>query len=225
MTTHRKLSALALTQLRLDVEEASRKAGKTTGCPIDYHFFDPLEESEESLEGKMSELNLANEFGQLREAAAGRFPLGESDEYVPAEDRFERVDWHGIKGLFVHSTLWSECAMVSETELQRFSAAVGISQDLRALETYEKLAQRLRLVEATLGFSDFRYWAMFAVCESMDNEQFDHFINVASDMGLMFAKELARHLHAEPLEARIKRKAESGGAPSVVYQAIPVTRH
>jgi hypothetical protein len=88
---------------------------------------------------------------------------------------------------------------------------------------YEKLAQRLRLGVEKLGFSDFRYWAMFAVCTSMDEEQFDRFIDVASDMGLMFAKELADALHAEPLEARMKRKAESGGAPSVVYQAVPVT--
>lgn len=225
MTTLEPLSTLALTQLRLDVEEASRKAGKTTGCPIDHQFFDPLEESEESLERIMSELNLTNEFEQMRKAAAIRFPLSESDEYVPAENRFWRVDWHGIKGLFVHAALWSESGMISETELERFSEAVGISQNLPAREMYEKLAHRLRLVVEMPGLSDFRYWAMFAVFTSMDEKQFDHFINVAGDMGLMFAQELASALHAEPLDARIKRKAESGGAPSVVYRAIPITHH
>ena len=56
---------------------------------------------------------------------------------------------------------------------------------------------------------------MFAVLNLFDDEQFEQFVSVADDMGAMVARDLVTALHAEPLGARMKRKAESGGAPSV----------
>ena len=221
MTTNENLSALALTQLRLDVEEACRKAGTTTGCPTDYLFFDPLEEMETRLDDSMDKLNFANEFVQMREAAANRFPLSEWDEHGPSEERFSRMDGHGIKGLFAQSTLWAEAARVSEAELERFSAAVGLAQGDPIRELHEKLGQRLRQGVESLGFSDFRYWATLAVCSSMDQVQFDQFVRIAGSMSLLYAKDLASHLHAEPLDARIRRKVQSGARPTT--QATPMS--
>ena len=46
--TPKPLTALALTQLRLDVEAAMQKAGRSLG-PVDHDFFDPLEDDEVSV--------------------------------------------------------------------------------------------------------------------------------------------------------------------------------
>ena len=82
----------------------------------------------------------------------------------------------------------------------------------------EKIA--LRYVRAKkIGLFEFRYWAMFAVFNLLDDEQFEQFVGVADDMGLMFASELVTALHDEPLGALMKRRAESGGAPVSVLHS------
>ena len=52
ISTPKPLTALALTQLRLDVEAAMQKAGDSLG-PVDRAFFDPLEDDEDCLRSSM----------------------------------------------------------------------------------------------------------------------------------------------------------------------------
>jgi hypothetical protein len=85
----------------------------------------------------------------------------------------------------------------------------------------EKIA--LRYVRARkIGRFEFKYWAEFAVFHVFDDEQFEQFVGVADDMGLMFASELVTVLHDEPLGALMKSRADSGGQPVVGYIFTPL---
>jgi hypothetical protein len=140
---------------------------------------------------------------------------------VPAEDRYKAMDSLGMKGVIARSALWAEVADLGPARLDQFATAVGVSNDNPARKMIQKIA--LRYVRAKKsGLFESKYWAMFAVFDLLDDEQFEQLFGVADDMGLMFASELVTALHSEPLGARMKRKAESGGAPSVFYIARPL---
>ena len=215
ISSPKPLTGLALAQLRLDVEAAMQKAGLSLG-PVDRAFFDPLEADEDSLQSSMAELGLEDDFDEMLSRAETNFPPSDPREEVTAEDRYKAMNSLGMKGVIARSALWAEVADVGPARLDQFATAVGISNDIPAREMIEKIA--LRYVRAKqIGLFEFRYWAMFAVFDLLDDEQFEQFVSVANDMGFMLARGLA-----EPLSARMKRKTESGGAPSVFYIAKPL---
>jgi hypothetical protein len=216
------LSPLAHAQLRLDVEAIFRKAdrhgvGRRAVCPVDFDFFDPFELSEEQLETSMQDLNLAEEFESMRRQAAARFPQQEVKDPLQL---YNSVDWHSMKGIFCRATQWNK-ERAGPSGIDQFAEAVNLPESSPARQLIEKVADRLRL-RKTIGVSEFSYWAMFAVFTLLDDHQFELFLGVASDMSLMFAGELAHALSVEPLRDRMKRKAMTGGAPSVMYEALPL---
>ena len=175
------------------------------------------------LRSSMVELGLEGDFDEMRSRAEARFPASDPKEERPAEDRYIAMDWLGMKGVVARSALWAEVAGVGSARLDQFATAVGTKNDIPAREMIEKIA--LRYVRARkIGLFEFRNWAIFAVCNLFDDEQFEQLVGVADDMGLMSASELVTALNDEPLGARMKRRAESGGAPSVTYQFIPRRR-
>ena len=218
------LSLLATAQIRLDVEAARRKAGRHPLGPIDLGLFDPFGISERKLEGAMLDLNLAHEFSAMVEQAAARFPM--DDEKAPLVrqlvDHYGSVDWLSMRGLMCRSFLWNEAQTGGDTSIQQFAEAVGLPENSPARHTIEKLAERSSRVREGMGMYEFPYWAMFAVFTLLNDQQFEQLVSVADDMGLMFAGELADALYAEPLDARMERKARTGGEPSVTYEFVPL---
>ena len=224
ISTPKPLTALALVQLRLDVEAVMQKAGRSLGPVDDRAFFDPLDADEDSLQSSMAELGLEDDFDEMFSRAATRFPPSDPKEEVPAEDRYKAMNWLGMRGVIARSALWAEVADLGPARLDQFATAVGISNNIPAREMIEKIARRYVRAKK-IGLFEFRYWAEFAVFTLLDDEQFEQFVSVANDMGFMLARELVTALQDEPLGARMKRKAESGGAPSVYYIAKPLTWH
>ena len=220
ISTPKPLTALALVQLRLDVEAAMQKAGDFLG-PVDHDFFDPLEDDEDRLRSSMVRLGLEDDFDEMRSRAEAKFPPSDPKDEKSVEDRYQAMDWLSMKGVIARSALWAEVADLGPARLDQFATAVGIANDIPAREMIEKIA--LRYVRAKkIGLFEFRYWAIFAVFNLLDDEQFAQFVGVADDMGLMFASELVTVLHDEPLGALMKSRADSGGGPVVGYIATPL---
>jgi hypothetical protein len=220
ISTPKPLTALALTQLRLDVEAAMQKAGHSLG-PVDHAFFDPLEDDEDRLRSSMVKLGLEDDFDEMRSRAEARFPPSDPKEEVTAEDRYIEMNSLGMKGVIARSALWAEVADLGPARLDQFATAVGIANDIPGREMIEKIALRYARAKQ-IGLFEFRYWAMFAVFTLLDDGQFEQLVGVADDMGLMFASELVTALHDEPLGALMKSRAESGGVPVVGYIATPL---
>jgi hypothetical protein len=215
------LSALALTQLRLDVEAAVTEAGRSTREPLDHEFFDPLMIDDERLEDEMSQLGLLDQFHEMRKRAQERFPQPKVQEGTGAQwfaDRYRSQNWLGMKGVLAHAATWLDAQQLDETEFDEFAAAVDLPKGSAARAMIDVLAQRHSKARS-MGLSSYSYWSQFAVAMLFSEERFELMVSVADDMSLMFADELVEALHAEPLDARMNRKAESGGAPSVFYQA------
>lgn len=102
ISTPKPLTALALTQLRLDVEAAMQKAGDSLG-PIDHDFFDPLEDDEDRLRSSMVRHGLEDDFDEMRSRAEAKFPPSDPNEEKSAEDRYKAMDWLSMKGVIARS--------------------------------------------------------------------------------------------------------------------------
>lgn len=218
------LSTLALTQLRLDVEAAAKEAGRKTSGLVDDEFFDPLELDEDNLEGEMSKLGLADQFHEMRMRAQIRFPKEGAPEGARVQwfvDRYKSQNWLGIKGVYANAATFLDAQQLGEAEFEQFATAVNLTQGSEARAMMDTIARRFAKARSA-GVCEYRYWAEHAVASLLDEEQFELMVDVASDMGGMFADELVAALHAEPLDARMNRKRQSGGAPSVFYRAVPV---
>ena len=160
----------------------------------------------------MADLGLEDDFDEMLSRAETKFPPSDPKEEKSVEDRYKEMDWLGMKGVIARSALWAEVADLGPGRLDQFATAVGIANDIPAREIIEKIALRYARAKK-IGLFEFRYWAMFAVFTLLDDEQFEQFVSVADDMGVMFARDLVTVLHNEPLGALMKSKAESGGAP------------
>ena len=193
-----------------------QKVGLSLG-PVDRAFFDPLDADEDYLQSSMADLGLEDEFDEMFSRAETNFPPSDPREEVTAEDRYIEMNSLGMKGVIARSALWAEVADLGPARLDQFATGVGIAHDIPARETIEKISRRYERAKK-IGLHEFRYWAMFAVFNLFDDEQFEQFVSVADDM---VARDLVTALQAEPLGARMKRKAKSGGAPSVYYDPLP----
>lgn len=219
------LSALALTQLRLDFEAVAKEAGRRRKLPLDHEFFDSLEANEDELEDEMQRLGLADQFLEMRERAQARFPEVEIPAGTRVQwfvDRYRSQNWLGIRGLLAHAATWLDAQQLEPAEFEQFAAAVNLPNGSSARAMIEELARGFAKARK-MGLSSHSCWSRFAVATLLNEEQFELLTAVADDMGLMFADELLEALHAESLAERMARRLESGGAPSVFYRAIAVT--
>jgi hypothetical protein len=210
-----------MAQVRLDVEAALFKAGRKTIAPVDHDFFDPFELNEDSLRDDMCSLGLADEFDEIRKRAEARFPQVEDTEAWEAQPfvaQYKARNWSGMKGVFAHASLWLKAEKkLSATVFEQFAAASDLPAGCPSRAEIQRIAQRYARVQS-FGLSEFSYWALFAVISLLDADQFDQLVSLAGDMGPLFANELVEFLEKEPLDARMKRKAVSGGHPSVAYE-------
>ena len=138
ISSPKPLTALALTQLRLDVEAAMQKAGLSLG-PVDRAFFDPLDADEDSLQSSMADLGLEDDFNEMFSRAETTFPPSDPREEVTAEDRYIEMNSLGMKGVIARSALWAEVADLGPARLDQFATAVGIAHDIPAREMIERL--------------------------------------------------------------------------------------
>jgi hypothetical protein len=202
MTQHERmpqpLSTLALTQLRLDVEEAMRDRGHRPLGPLDREFFDPVYFCESSLEFHMDRIGLRNEFARMRARAEARFPMVERS--APSLEHL------GMKGVIARAALWAEAADPAE-----------LNANVRKL--MDTLARRY-LSAKSGGFSEFIPWAVFFAFTQLDDTRFDLLVAVSDDMSGMMAGELIAKFSVESLDALMDWRAGSG-APVVLYQALP----
>jgi len=201
-TTPQPLSALALTQLRLDVEEAMRNAGHNPLGPLDREFFDPVYYCESSLEFHMDRIGLRNEFARMRARAEARFPMVQHG--VPSLEHL------GMKGVIARAALWAEAADPAQIDVL----------DENARKLMDRLCRRYRTAKSG-GFSEFIPWAVFFTFTQLDDTKFDQLVKVSDDMSLMMAGDLIRAFSVKSLDAFMDRRAESG-APVVMYQALPL---
>jgi hypothetical protein len=225
--SHIGLSALAIAQLRLDVEAASSQAGHTTKAPTDFGFFDALELWEHNLRDQMGSLDLAKDFNEMRKRAAVRFPRDEKTDPKTWEEfvaQHKAHGWLGIKGMFANVGLWMRAYQTLDCEgFERYADAVNLPRNSAAREMMQTIAQRYIRLKHEGG--DTPYWAELAIISLLDDERFERFLRVTSGMGGLFADELVTALQKESLEARMRRKAERGlDDPSVVHQALPASK-
>jgi hypothetical protein len=197
-----ELSTLALTQLRLDVEEAMQKGGHEALGPLDREFFDPVYFCESSLEFHMDRIGLRNEFARMRARAEARFPMVQHNE--------PSLDHLGMKGVIARAALWAEAADPAQLDVL----------DENARKLMDRLARRY-LSAKSVGFSEFIPWAIYFAFTQLDDTRFDLLAAVSSDMGGMMAGQLIRAFSVKSLDAFMDWRAESG-TPVVMYRARPL---